>query len=119
MIGPASPTPFYPPSLDELYSKLKAAPNSMEILSICSLLDCKIKDLPKYVFTDDAERNQYGVDIYSILNEARNWYMSTKMKERETKDNIFKGWRLPLDDSFEYKTISKKNRIKNSIDFLH
>ncbi|GFR01513.1 hypothetical protein TNCT_225541 [Trichonephila clavata] len=50
-----SPTLFYPPSLDELYSKLKAASYSMEILSICSLLDCKINDLSKYVFTDDDE----------------------------------------------------------------
>ncbi|GFR08704.1 hypothetical protein TNCT_727871 [Trichonephila clavata] len=66
------------------------AKGSLEVLTVCSFLDCKINDLPIYVFADDAERNQYGTDIYTILNEARSLYRSTKLKGREADDNIFK-----------------------------
>ncbi|GFQ77464.1 hypothetical protein TNCT_622181 [Trichonephila clavata] len=111
-----SPTSLYPPSLDDLYDKLKNAKGSLEILTVCSFLDCKINDLPTYVFSDDAERNQYGTDMYSILNEARSLYRVTKLKGREEDDNIFRNWGFSSekDGSLDFKTVSRKIRIKSS-----
>ncbi|GFQ86423.1 hypothetical protein TNCT_416501 [Trichonephila clavata] len=109
-----SPVSFYPPSLDDLYDKLKNAKGSLEILTVCSFLDCKINDLPTYIFTDDTERNQYGIDLYTILNEARGLYRASKLKERE-EDNIFRNWGFSSeqDVSLDFKTISRKTRIKS------
>ncbi|GFQ70445.1 hypothetical protein TNCT_189891 [Trichonephila clavata] len=72
---------------------------------------------PIYVFADDAEINQYGTDIYTILSEARSLYRATKLKEREADDNIFKNWGFPSekDDSLDFKTVSRKTRIKSPI----
>ncbi|GFQ72095.1 hypothetical protein TNCT_232341 [Trichonephila clavata] len=85
----ASPASIYPPNLDDLYDKLKNAKGSL--------------------------KNQYGTDIYTILNEARSLYRATKLKESEADDNIFKKWGFPSekDDSLDFKTVSRKTRIKS------
>ncbi|GFQ74124.1 hypothetical protein TNCT_229941 [Trichonephila clavata] len=74
-----------------------------------------MNDLPIYVFADDAERNQYGTDIYTVLNEARSLYRDTNLKEREADDNIFKNWCFPSEKehSLDFKTVSRITRIKS------
>ncbi|GFQ97295.1 hypothetical protein TNCT_205361, partial [Trichonephila clavata] len=59
--------------------------------------------------------NQYGIDLYTILNEARGLYRASKLKEREEEDNIFRNWDFSSeqDVSLDFKTISRKTRIKS------
>ncbi|GFR12218.1 hypothetical protein TNCT_62771 [Trichonephila clavata] len=47
----ASPASLYPPNLDDLYDKLKNAKGSLELLTVCSFLDCKINDLLTHTHT--------------------------------------------------------------------
>ncbi|GFY56703.1 hypothetical protein TNIN_350211 [Trichonephila inaurata madagascariensis] len=94
---PATPNAaILPPSIDELRAQLADIHTSANCLQFFSTLDAHTQDLDNYHFDNLGSRNQYGVLLYSLLEQARSNYSALKANEmkydNELHLDVLKSW---------------------------
>ncbi|GFT94709.1 nucleic-acid-binding protein from transposon X-element [Trichonephila clavipes] len=94
---PATPkTVISPPDIDELRDQLSRIRNSAECFEFCNTIDAYSQDVDGFHFANLGLRNQFGVLIYSLLEQARGQYAVLKRSEMkyemEEHNDILKQW---------------------------
>ncbi|GFV89572.1 hypothetical protein TNCV_994041 [Trichonephila clavipes] len=94
---PATPkTVISPPDIDELRDQLSRIRNSAECFDFCNTIDAYSQDVDGFHFANLGLRNQFGVLIYSLLEQARSQYAVLKRSEMkyemEEHNDILKQW---------------------------
>ncbi|GFW71034.1 hypothetical protein TNCV_191251 [Trichonephila clavipes] len=94
---PATPkTVISPPDIDELRDQLSRIRNSAECFEFCNTIDAYSQDVDGFHFANLGLRNQFGVLIYSLLEQARGQYAVMKRSEMkydmEEHNDILKQW---------------------------
>ncbi|GFY47188.1 nucleic-acid-binding protein from transposon X-element [Trichonephila inaurata madagascariensis] len=88
---PATPNAaIQPPNIDNLRTQLSNIRTSADCLQFCSTLDAHTQDLDSYYFDNLGSRNQYGVLLYSLLEQARSQYSA--LKDNECHLDVLKSW---------------------------
>ncbi|GFY76940.1 hypothetical protein TNIN_445751 [Trichonephila inaurata madagascariensis] len=94
---PATPNAaIQPPNIDDLRTQLSNIRTSADCLQFCSTLDAHTQDLDSYYFVNLGSRNQYGVLLYSLLEQARSQYSALKANELKYENechlDVLKSW---------------------------
>ncbi|GFW75949.1 hypothetical protein TNCV_3247141 [Trichonephila clavipes] len=94
---PATPKNLVPPpDIDELREQLAQLRSSSECFQFCATVDNYSQDVDGFHFENLGLRNQFGVLIYSLLEQARCQYALMKNNEMkydlESHNDILKQW---------------------------
>ncbi|GFV84264.1 nucleic-acid-binding protein from transposon X-element [Trichonephila clavipes] len=94
---PATPKNLVPPpDIDELREQLAQLRSSSECFQFCATVDNYTQDVDSFQFENLGLRNQFGVLIYSLLEQARCQYAVMKNNEMkydlESHNDILKQW---------------------------